>query len=93
MCFVIAPNLSRGPDERDVLITVIIVIAHLEEDDEGVGLREGEEEEGEEGGDSAVEDGRAHLLQGVGGPLLARACNRRWMNTTQTAKVGIDLYN
>ena len=53
-----------------------ILISHLEEDDEGVGLREGEEEEGEESGDAAVEDGRAHLLQGVGRPLLARACSQ-----------------
>ena len=44
-----------------------------EEDNECVGLREGEEDEGEEGGDGAVEDGGPDLGEGVGGALAARA--------------------
>ena len=44
-----------------------------EEDDERVGLRECEEDECEEGGDGAVEDGGPDLGEGVGGALAARA--------------------
>ena len=44
-----------------------------EEYDECVGLRECEEDEGEEGGDGAVEDGGPDLGEGVGGALAARA--------------------
>ena len=67
--------LSYAPSVT-LSFTNTVIAAHLEEDDEGVGLREGEEEEREESGDAAVEDGRAHLLQSVGRPLLARACNQ-----------------
>ena len=44
-----------------------------EEDDECVGLRECEEDECEEGGDCAVEDGGPDLGEGVGGALAAGA--------------------
>ena len=43
---------------------------HSEEDVVGVIVGEGEEEEGEEGGEAAVEDGRAHLGKGGRGALL-----------------------
>ena len=43
---------------------------HSEEDVVGVIVGEGEEEEGEEGGEAAVEDGRPHLRQGGRGALL-----------------------
>ena len=46
---------------------------HLEEDDEGVRLREAEQDEGEEGGDAAVQDGRAHAHQAGRGAGAASA--------------------
>ena len=42
-----------------------------EEDDEGVSLREAEEDDGEVGGDGAVEHGGADLGEGVGHALPA----------------------
>ena len=46
----------------------------LEEGQEEVGVTAEEEDEGDEGGDSSIEDGRAHVHQGCLGsfPLVAR---------------------
>ena len=45
-------------------------MVHLEECDEDVGVAEGDEYEGEEGGEAPVEDSWAHLSQYLASPLL-----------------------
>ena len=56
--------------------------AHLEEDDEGVWLRESQEEERQEGRDPAVQDGRPHLDQAARRTLHAGTWNTNmlWKN-------------
>ena len=46
-------------------------MSYPEEDNKPVVVGKGEQEEGDEGGDAAIEDGRAHVGEGGARPLVA----------------------
>ena len=49
--------------------------SHLEEREEDMRLRAGREDEGQEGAEAAVQDGRADVAKGLDGSLVSRALN------------------